>query len=89
MFLAACTVVGAVVYNGAPTLGNVLMAATSVGYYPSGADVPLGPGLGVWGVSVVALTFAGLMLGSFVGRVARPQGGETNAASDIPEPPPR
>src|SRR4051794_38554928 len=45
LLLGACAIVGTLVYEGVPWLGNLLMASVSVGYYPSGPDVPIVPGL--------------------------------------------
>jgi hypothetical protein len=69
VFLAVCAFVGTMVYNNWPRLGHLLTAAVSVGYYPSGADVPILPGLLIWGASLTALTFVGLISGSLLHRL--------------------
>jgi hypothetical protein len=71
LLLGACAILGMMVFDGVPWLGNLLMASISVGYYPSGPDVPILPGLGIWAVSLVALILAGLVSGNLVGWIWR------------------
>ncbi|MEA3036286.1 MAG: hypothetical protein QOH04_2051 [Sphingomonadales bacterium] len=68
IFLAACAIVGSVIFDRSHVLGNVMMAAVSVGYYPPGPDVPLFPGMFDWGISALAVIAAGLGLGTLLPR---------------------
>jgi hypothetical protein len=70
VFLGACAMVGGLVYERSQALGNILMAAVSVGYYPPGADVPLVPGFTLWSASSVAVILAGLTSGTAIRRIA-------------------
>jgi hypothetical protein len=69
-FLATCAFVGTMVYNNSRGLGHLLTAAVSIGYYPSGADVPILPGLLIWGSSLITLTFVGLIAGNLLHRLS-------------------
>jgi hypothetical protein len=54
---------GGATYFSFPSLGRVLVHIFSVGYYPSGADVPFDMGAPLWGFSMLALCAVGLALG--------------------------
>jgi hypothetical protein len=83
--LGACAMIGAVVFEKSPALGNMMMAAVSVGYYPPGADMPLLPGFGLWGASFMAVTLAGLVAGSLVRPILRKADPQDVIAIDSPK----
>ena len=63
--------IGGLVFEKSPALGNMMMASVSIGYYPPGADVPLLPGFGIWGVSSIAVILVGFVAGSMVRTIFR------------------
>jgi hypothetical protein len=71
MLLGMCAMAGGLVYEKSPVLGNVMMAAVSIGYYPAGADVPLVPGFGLWGASSIAVILFGLVAGGMLRTILR------------------
>jgi hypothetical protein len=79
VLLGGSAVAGAVTYDAYPLLGNLLMAAVSVGYYPPGADVPIIPGMGLWAASFVALTLAGLISGTLLPHILGAGAGEESS----------
>lgn len=74
LFLGLCAMAGGLVHESSRPVGNLLMAAVSIGYYPPGADVPLMPGFAMWGASSLAVILAGLSLGTAL-RGVRPSAG--------------
>jgi hypothetical protein len=71
LFLGGCALAGALLYEHSHALGNILMAAVSVGYYPNGPDVPLVPGFSLWSATSVGVIFAGLASGILLRRYPR------------------
>jgi hypothetical protein len=61
---------GGATYFSVPSLGHILVHIFSVGYYPSGADVPFDMGALLWGFSMLGLCTLGLALGGLVRTVA-------------------
>jgi hypothetical protein len=68
ILLAVCAMAGGLVFERSHALGNIMMAAVSVGYYPPGPDVPLFPGMLDWGASAFAVMLAGLGVGTLLAR---------------------